>query len=50
MKYIVTLLDRQVEVEVDGDRVTVDGRTYAASLGSVPGTPVSEPGTPPESF
>jgi len=42
VKYIVTLLDRQVEVEVDGDRVTVDGRTYEASLGSVPGTPVRQ--------
>ena len=42
MKYIVTLLDREVEVEVDGDRVSVDGRTYTATLGSVPGTPVRQ--------
>ena len=42
MKYIVTLFDREVEVEVDGDRVTIGGRTMPASLGSVPGTPMRQ--------
>ena len=36
------MLDREVEVEVDGDRVTVGGRTFSASLGAVPGTPVRQ--------
>jgi pyruvate carboxylase subunit B len=42
VKYIVTILDREIEVEVDGDRVTVGGRSVPASLGSVPGTPVRQ--------
>ena len=43
VKYIVTLLGREVEVEVDGDRVTV-GRAGSTrpTLGSVPGTPVRQ--------
>ena len=32
VKYIVSVLGREVEVEVDGDRVTVGGRTLIASL------------------
>jgi acetyl/propionyl-CoA carboxylase alpha subunit len=42
VKYIVAVFDREIEVEVNGDRVTVGGRTFAASLGSVPGTPVRQ--------
>jgi biotin carboxyl carrier protein len=42
MKYIVSILGREVEVEVDGEQVTVAGRTYAASLGVVAGTPVRQ--------
>ena len=42
MKYIVTVFDREVEVEVDGDHVTIGGRTIPASLGSVPGTPMRQ--------
>lgn len=38
MKYSVTLAGRTIEVEVDGERVTVNGRRHAASLGVIPGT------------
>jgi len=40
MKYFVTVRDRELEVEVDGDRVTVDGREVRAELHQVPGTPL----------
>jgi pyruvate carboxylase subunit B len=42
VRYFVTVLDREFEVEVDGDRVAVGGRSVPASLGAVPGTPVRE--------
>ena len=42
MKYIVSVFEREVEVEVDGDRVMVAGRTVSATLGTVPGTPVRQ--------
>ena len=42
MKYTVILDGQNVEVEVDGDRVTVAGRVYAASLGTIPGTPLRQ--------
>ena len=42
MKYYVTLLGRTLEVEVDGEHVTVDGATLAASLGAAPGAPVRQ--------
>jgi biotin carboxyl carrier protein len=42
MKYIVTVAGRELEVEVDGDQVTVDGKRYAASLSSAPGTPLRQ--------
>ncbi len=42
MKYFVAVLGREVEVEVDGERVTVGGRAHEASLGVVAGTPVRE--------
>ena len=38
MKYIVNVAGREIEVEVDGDLVTVEGSTRSASLRSVPGT------------
>ncbi len=38
MKYYVTVAGQEVEVEVDGDRVTVAGRAYTAILRTVPGT------------
>ena len=40
MKYFVSIGRREVTVEVDGERVTVDGRAVAATLESIPGTPV----------
>jgi pyruvate carboxylase subunit B len=40
VKYIVTIQGQAIEVEVDGERVTVAGRTHTASLGAVPGAPV----------
>ena len=39
MKYFVTLGERTVEVELDGDVVLVDGRRLEARLERVPGTP-----------
>jgi pyruvate carboxylase subunit B len=41
VKYFVTLDGREVEVEVEGDRVRVDGRDLSAHLGAVPDTPLS---------
>lgn len=40
MKYFVSVDGREVEVEVEGDRVRVDGRELTAHLGQVPGTPL----------
>ena len=42
MKYIVTVAGRELEVEVDGERVVVAGRTLTASLRQVPGTPLRQ--------
>jgi pyruvate carboxylase subunit B len=42
VKYIVSLLGREIEIEVDGEHVTVNGRTLAASLRSAAGTPVRQ--------
>jgi biotin carboxyl carrier protein len=40
MKYIVTVGDREIELEVDGERVTVGGRLHTATLAVIPGTPL----------
>jgi len=40
VKYIVTVQGREVEVDVDGEHVTVAGRVYRAGLRAIPGTPV----------
>ena len=40
MKYIVTVGGKRVEVTVDGDEVLIDGRSIAASVSDVEGTPV----------
>jgi pyruvate carboxylase subunit B len=40
VKYVVTVGGREIEVEVDGDRVRVDGREFTASLAQLPGAPV----------
>jgi biotin carboxyl carrier protein len=42
MKYFVDVAGQEVEVEVDGDRITVGARTYTAGLESVPGTPIRQ--------
>ena len=38
MKYLVTVAGKEIEVEVDGDQVSVAGRTRTATLRSVAGT------------
>lgn len=40
MRYAVLLDGQVIEVEVDGDRVTVAGEMHRATLGSIPGTPL----------
>jgi biotin carboxyl carrier protein len=42
MKYVVLLDGQTIEVEVDGDRVTIDGRAHSATLGVIPGTPLRQ--------
>lgn len=42
MKYFVTLGDREVEVIIDGEQVTVDGRTVIVHQTSIPGTPLHQ--------
>ena len=42
MKYIVSVGGRDVEVDVDGDRVTVAGANHHASLRPLPGTPARQ--------
>ena len=42
MKYTVILDGQSVEVEIDGDRVTVAGQVHLASLGTIPGTPLRQ--------
>jgi biotin carboxyl carrier protein len=42
MKYLVTVAGREVEVEVDGDRVTAAGSTRTATLRTVGGTPARQ--------
>ena len=41
MRYVVEVNGARVEVDVDGDRVTVDGETLDVRLVDVEGTPVS---------
>jgi biotin carboxyl carrier protein len=42
VRYVVMVAGQMVEVELDGDRVTVDGRTHSATLGVIPGTPLRQ--------
>ena len=42
MKYVVLLDGQTIEVEVDGDRVTIDGRAHSATLGVISGTPLRQ--------
>jgi biotin carboxyl carrier protein len=41
VKYVVDVGGRSVEVELDGEQVTVDRVAFAASLSELPGTPVA---------
>jgi biotin carboxyl carrier protein len=40
MKYFVTVGGREHQVEVEGDRVTVDGQPFVAHLSTIAGTPL----------
>jgi biotin carboxyl carrier protein len=42
VKYVVSIGAQEIEVEVDGDRVTLRGKTYSATLSNVPGTPLRQ--------
>ena len=42
MRYAVLVDGQVIEVEVDGERVTVAGQTYNATLGAIPGTPLRQ--------
>lgn len=42
MKYYVTVEGREIVVEVDGDRVVIEGQLAPAELGVVPGTPLRQ--------
>jgi pyruvate carboxylase subunit B len=42
VKYIVTVLGREIEVDVDGEQVTVAGQLHSATLRRTPGTPVRQ--------
>ena len=39
MRYVVSIAGRELEVDVDGERVTVAGTTHTASLRPIAGTP-----------
>jgi biotin carboxyl carrier protein len=40
VKYIVTVAGREIEVDIEGDQVRAGGRSLAAALRRVPGTPL----------
>lgn len=40
MRFFVTIAGREIAVEIDGDRVTLEGRTIHATLRPRPGTPL----------
>jgi len=40
MRYFVNVGGRELEVEVDGDEIVVDGKRVDAALTSIPGSPV----------
>jgi biotin carboxyl carrier protein len=42
VKYVVLLDGQSLEVEVDGERVTVAGRVHTATLRVIPGTPLRQ--------
>ena len=42
MKYVVLVEGQAIEVEVDGERITVAGQTHHATLGLIAGTPLRQ--------
>ncbi len=42
MRYAVLVDDQVIEVEVDGDQVTVSGQAHTATLCPIPGTPLRQ--------
>jgi biotin carboxyl carrier protein len=42
MKYVVLLDGQTLEVEVDGEHVTIAGQTHTATLSAIPGTPLRQ--------
>jgi pyruvate carboxylase subunit B len=40
VKYVVEVANETVEVEIDGDRVVVDGTAVRARIADLPGTPI----------
>jgi biotin carboxyl carrier protein len=42
VKYLVSVAGRELEIEIDGERVIAAGREYTASLAGVPGTPLRQ--------
>jgi pyruvate carboxylase subunit B len=42
VKYVVLIEGQAIEVQVDGEQVTVAGQSHSATLGAVPGTPLRQ--------
>ena len=42
MKYVVLIDGQAIELEVDGEHVTIAGETYSATLNPIPGTPLRQ--------
>lgn len=42
MKYTVSVAGREIEVEIDGERVTVGSKGHTATLSGIPGTPLRQ--------
>jgi pyruvate carboxylase subunit B len=42
VKYLVLVDGQSIEVDVDGEHVTVAGQTYTATMGAIPGTPLRQ--------
>lgn len=42
MKYVVSIAGREIEVEIDGDRILIEGRTHSAALTIIQGTPLRQ--------
>jgi pyruvate carboxylase subunit B len=42
VKYVVLIDGQSIEVEVDGEHVSVAGQTFTATLNAIPGTPLRQ--------